>query len=64
MTVNPDNRLMSRTSITHELELLTETFGYELDDLGAFQLNAAAAAFLPTDDREALAEHLARAYDL
>ena len=55
VTVNVDNRLQSRTSLTRELALLAETFEYSLDDLEAFQLNAAAAAFLSLEDRE---EHI------
>ena len=62
VTVNPDNRLMSRTTVTQELALLAGTFGYDLDDLAAFQLNAAAAAFLPLEDREALAEAIEQGY--
>ena len=46
VTVNVDNRTMSRTSLTRELALLVRAFDYDLDDLQAFQLNAAAAAFL------------------
>jgi adenosine deaminase len=62
VTVSPDNRLMSRTSITRELALLVDTFGYDLDDLAVFQLNAAASAFLPIEDRDALSELIASAY--
>ncbi len=62
VTVNPDNRLMSRTTITRELAILSEAFGYDLDDLAVFQLNAAASAFLPVEDRDALADLIARAY--
>jgi adenosine deaminase len=54
VTVNTDNRLMSNTSLSQELALLTDAFGYDLDDLEKFQLNAAAAAFLPLEDREEL----------
>ncbi len=54
VTVNTDNRLMSATSLTRELGLLVETFGYDQDDLLVFQLNAASAAFLPLEDREEL----------
>lgn len=56
VTVNVDNRLMSATSLTRELQLLSDAFGYGLDDVQAFQLNAAEAAFLPLDDREELIE--------
>jgi len=56
VTVNTDNRLMSRTSLTRELSQLVAAFGYGLDDIEAFQLNAAAAAFLPVEEREELIE--------
>ena len=46
VTVNTDNRLMTDTTLTRELSLLSDAFGYDLDDLEVFQLNAAAAAFL------------------
>jgi adenosine deaminase len=52
VTVNTDNRLMSNTSLSKELALLAATFGYDLDDLAAFQINAALGAFLPLEDRE------------
>ncbi|WP_353809218.1 adenosine deaminase [Agromyces sp. SYSU T00194] len=58
VTVNTDNRLMSATTLTRELALLADTFGYDLGDLETFQLHAAAAAFLPLDERDALAERI------
>ena len=63
VTVNTDNRLQSATSLTRELALLVDAFGYDLDDLEAFQLNAAAAAFLPLDDREDLVEQIQDGFD-
>jgi adenosine deaminase len=54
VTVNVDNRTMSRTSLTRELALLVEAFDYGLDDLETFQVNAAAASFLPVEEREEL----------
>lgn len=54
VTVNPDNRLQSQTSITKDLGLLAEAFGYGLEDLAQFQRNAARAAFLPVAEREEL----------
>ncbi|HWR86232.1 MAG TPA: adenosine deaminase [Rhodoglobus sp.] len=56
VTVNTDNRLMSRTTLSRELAVLVETFDYDLTDLMVFQLNAAAASFLPLEDREELAD--------
>ncbi|MCU1535434.1 MAG: adenosine deaminase [Glaciihabitans sp.] len=58
VTVNTDNRLMSNTTLSRELFLLAQTFGYDLTDLEVFQLNAAAVAFLPLEDREDLADQI------
>ena len=63
VTVNVDNRTMSRTSLTRELALLAETFEYGLDDLEAFQLNAAAGAFLAVEEREELIELIAEGFE-
>ena len=63
VTVNTDNRLMSSTTLSRELSLLAETFGYGLDELLEFQLNAATAAFLPLEDREALVERIVAGFE-
>lgn len=63
VTVNVDNRLMSRTSLSRELSLLADAFAYRLDDLETFQLNAAAAAFLPIEEREELVDRIALGFD-
>ncbi len=63
VTVNTDNRLMSRTSLSRELALLAETFDYDITDLEVFQLNAAAAAFLPIEDREELADQISSGFE-
>lgn len=54
VTVNSDNRLMSQTSIGHEMGLLAEAFGYSVGDLRWFSVNAMKSAFLPFDERLAL----------
>lgn len=63
VTVNTDNRLQSGTTLSRELALLADAFGYDLDDLEVFQLNAAGAAFLTLDDREELAEQIEDGFD-
>lgn len=63
VTVNTDNRTMSATSLTRELALLVDAFGYDLEDLEAFQFNAAAGAFLPVEEREELVELIAEGFD-
>ena len=54
VTVNTDNRLMSGTSMSQEMRLLAEAFGYDLADMRWFTLNAMKSAFLPFDERLAL----------
>jgi adenosine deaminase len=51
VTVNTDNRLMSGTSMTHEMDLLSSAFGYGLNDLQWFTINAMKSAFIPFDER-------------
>jgi adenosine deaminase len=54
VTVNTDNRLMSDTTMTKEMTLLTDAFGYGWSDLQWFTVNAMKSAFLPFDERLAL----------
>jgi adenosine deaminase len=54
VTVNTDNRLMSRTTMTDEMYSLVEAFGYSLEDLRWFTINAMKSAFLPFDERLAI----------
>jgi adenosine deaminase len=51
VTVNTDNRLMSGTSMTREMTSLVDAFGYGMDDLRWFTINAMKSAFLPFDER-------------
>jgi len=54
VTVNTDNRLMSGTSMTREMTLLVEAFGYGWSELQWFTVNAMKSAFIPFDERLAL----------
>ncbi len=51
VTVNTDNRLMSDTSMTREMQALVEAFGYGLKDLQWFTVNAMKSAFVHFDQR-------------
>jgi adenosine deaminase len=51
VTVNTDNRLMSGVSMTSEMQELVNTFGYGLDDMQWFTVNAMKSAFWPFEDR-------------
>ncbi|MEW2496616.1 adenosine deaminase [Streptomyces nodosus] len=54
VTVNTDNRLMSGTSMSREFAHLVAAFGYTLDDLQWFSVNAMKSAFIPFDERLAM----------
>ncbi|MFJ8280781.1 adenosine deaminase [Streptomyces griseoviridis] len=53
-TVNTDNRLMSGTSMSREFAHLVDAFGYTLDDMQWFSVNAMKSAFIPFDERLAM----------
>ncbi|WAB84077.1 adenosine deaminase [Microcella daejeonensis] len=63
VTVNTDNRLMSGTTLSRELALVSDAFGYDLDDVLTLQLNAASAAFLSVDDRETLTDAIIAGFE-
>ncbi|MBF0673418.1 MAG: adenosine deaminase [Salinibacterium sp.] len=63
VTVNTDNRLMSRTSLTAELALLSDAFGYDRADFEVFQRNAAAATFLPLEERLDLLDAISAGFE-
>jgi adenosine deaminase len=58
VTVNTDNRLMSGTSMSREMRLLSDAFGYDLSDLRWFTINAMKSAFLPFDERLAIIDEV------
>jgi adenosine deaminase len=63
VTVNTDNRLMSGTSMTREMTQLVDAFGYGIDDLRWFTINAMKSAFLPFDQRlEIIEQQIKPAY--
>jgi adenosine deaminase len=51
VTVNTDNRLMSGTSMSGEMNRLVEAFGYGIEEVRWFTINAMKSAFLPFDER-------------
>src|ERR687884_1771248 len=51
VTVNTDNRLMSRTTLSEEFAKLVEAFDYDWDDLQWFTVNAMKSAFIGFDER-------------
>ena len=51
VTVNTDNRLMSGTSMSREMDLLSQAFGWGLKDMEWLTINAMKSAFLGFDER-------------
>jgi adenosine deaminase len=51
VTVNTDNRLMSGTSMSREMALLAEAFGWGWSELQWLTINAMKSAFIPYDER-------------
>ena len=58
VTVNTDNRLMSDTTMSREMFLLAETFGYGWSDLERFTINAMKSAFIHFDERLAIIDEV------
>ncbi|BBZ24138.1 adenosine deaminase [Mycolicibacter hiberniae] len=58
VTVNTDNRLMSDTTMSKEMLVLAETFGYGWADLQRFTVNAMKSAFIPFDQRVQIIEEV------
>ncbi len=61
VTVNPDNRLMSATTLTKEFALLGEAFDYSLEDVRRLGVNAAKSVFAAYGVRKALVQRIATA---
>jgi adenosine deaminase len=58
VTINPDNRLMSGTSVSREMRLLVDEAGWNQTDLEWATVNAVTAAFLPLDVRERMLDEI------
>jgi adenosine deaminase len=58
VTVNTDNRLMSDTTMSHEMLALVDAFGYGWTDLARFTINAMKSAFIPFDERLAIIDEV------
>jgi len=58
VTINTDNRLMSDTTMSKEMWVLAETFGYGWADLQRFTVNAMKSAFIPFDQRVQIIEEV------
>ncbi|MFM7491900.1 MAG: adenosine deaminase [Actinomycetota bacterium] len=60
VTVNTDNRLMSRTSMSNEMHQLVKAFGWTLTDLQRVTVNAMKSAFIPFEERLHIIEEIVK----
>ncbi len=60
VTLNTDNRLMSGTSMSREMELLQAEAGWGLADFRWVTINAMKSAFLPFDERLAIIDNVVK----
>mgnify|MGYP003335989777 CR=1 FL=1 len=51
VTINTDNRLMSRTSMTNEMQQVVSAFNWTFQDLQRVTINGLKSAFIPFDER-------------
>lgn len=63
VTLNTDNRLMSRVTPTHEFALVVQDQGFDLQDLEVVTLRALGAAFCDAATRDAAIEKVKAGYN-
>jgi len=51
VTLNTDNRLMSQTSMSLEMEEAVKAFGWDFAELQRITINAMKSAFIPYPER-------------
>jgi adenosine deaminase len=60
VVLNTDNRLMSGTTMSREMQLLVDEAGWTIEDLRWATINAMKSAFLPFDERLEVIEHVVK----
>jgi adenosine deaminase len=60
VTINTDNRLMSRTSMTNEMVEVVKAFEWTFQDLQRVTINALKSSFIPFEERLAIIEEVVK----
>ncbi len=60
VTINTDNRLMSRTSMTNEMVEVVQAFDWTFQDLQRVTINALKSSFIPFEERLAIIEEVVK----
>jgi adenosine deaminase len=58
ITINTDNRLMSKTTMTDEIHRVSKTFGWTYHDILRVTANGMKSAFIPYDERAKIIEEV------
>lgn len=60
VTLNTDNRLMSNTSMSHEMQQCVKYFGWTYSDLQTVTINALRSSFIHFEEREDIIEKIVK----
>jgi len=60
VTLNTDNRLMSRTSMSHEMKEVVQAFDWNFQDLQRVTINALKSSFIPFEERLAIIDEVVK----
>ena len=60
VTLNTDNRLMSRTSMSNEMSQCVKSFGWKFADLQRVTVNALKSSFIPFEERLEIIEKVVK----
>ena len=60
ITINTDNRLMSRTSMSNEMIEVVKAFNWNFQDLQRVTINALKSSFIPFEERLAIIEEIVK----
>ena len=60
VTLNTDNRLMSRTSMSNEMSECVKSFGWKFADLQRVTVNALKSSFIPFEERLEIIERVVK----
>jgi adenosine deaminase len=60
VTINTDNRLMSRTSMSNEMVEVVKAFNWNFQDLQRVTINALKSSFIPFEERLAIIEEIVK----
>ncbi len=64
VTINTDDPQISQITLTHEMKLLSSQFGLSIDQIHALSTNALNAAFISSEERNALLNRFNKKFEI